>query len=46
MTFKEEQETLFTSIQLLMKLYQDITKRTEPFTITDNSELKKIFQIA
>lgn len=46
MTFKEQQETLFTAVQLLMKLYQDLSKRTEPFTCTDNSEVKKIFWIA
>lgn len=46
MTFKEEQETLFTAIQLLMKLYQDISKRSEPFTLTQNSEVKKSLRIA
>ena len=46
MTFKEQQETLFTAIQLLMKLYQDISKRSEPFTLTQNSEVKKSFWIA
>lgn len=41
MTYKEQKETLFTAIQLLMELYQDIAERAEPLTLTCNSELKK-----
>lgn len=41
MTFKEEKQILFDAIQGLMKIYQSIAQRAEPFTITCNSELKK-----
>ena len=42
MTLKEKQNTLFEAIQLLMKLYQDVSDRTEPVPHVRGSELKKI----
>lgn len=42
MTFKEQQETLFTAVQLLMKLYQDLSARAEPFAFAQNIEAKKM----
>ena len=42
MTYKEQSELLMSAIQQLMKLYQDISKRTESLTCVWNSEVKKI----
>ncbi|MBQ4053076.1 MAG: hypothetical protein IJD33_01920 [Clostridia bacterium] len=42
MTYREQKETLFQAIQLLMKLYQDVAPRAEPFTLARGSELKKM----
>lgn len=42
MTYKELKQNLFDAVQILMKIYQDLAQRAEPFTLTVNSELKKI----
>lgn len=46
MNYKEQQEKLFTAIQLLMELYQELSLRAEPLSFArNNSELKKIPRI-
>lgn len=42
MTYKELKQNLFDAVQILMKIYQDLAQRAEPFMLTVNSELKKI----
>lgn len=38
MTFKEQQDTLFEAVQMLMRLYQDIAGRTVPFQIIEGGK--------
>ena len=45
MTYKEQQQKLFTAVQLLMELYQELSLRAEPLSFARNSELKKIPRI-
>lgn len=40
MTFKEQQDTLFEAVQMLMRLYQDIAGRTVPFQIIEGGKSK------
>lgn len=42
MTYKEQSEILMSAIQLLMQLYQDISKRTDSLACVWDSEVKKI----
>ena len=45
MNYKEQQQKLFTAVQLLMELYQELSARAEPLSLVRNSELKKIPRI-